>query len=507
MARASILANKIPKGFKQAVLRRLLPPAADLARLDRAQLAKLLVYKDELEHLIETDPVRFFEPSPGAQHAFLTCWDTEPDIHTVLFLAGNKAGKTTGGAILIGERLYGGPLWGRDQRTVSWPVPSRGAVFAEDFESHSETIIPTIKSWFPRGFIKRTTFNNQGHITSVEFQNGSLLHCKTFAQGSDAAEGKDWDFVWFDEPPPRSLYTAALRGLVTRGGVALVTATLLKEPWLYDESERSSVRAYQSSIHDNPWLSSEAKMAFLDSLPDEEREVREYGKPVSLTGLVYRSFMDRPPHVIELDNLPTDCPYIIGVDPHERRPLYAEWAFLTPQGEVVWFDWICVRGDTETILQALREKESSHPRPPVLCIMDPNRGPAKQLNQTSWQEVFEAAGYDVLLGNDDMNIGHTAMYNYLKIDKVSKRPKMMWSASCRGHGGPVYQMLRYSWDDWAAHTRHSRDAKEKPKQAYKDFPDIHRYVAMAELDYRSLLNGPEIVNNYPKNWRAYGQVA
>jgi phage terminase large subunit-like protein len=497
---------KIPSSFKRRVFLRLLPSQEQILSLPRVELEKLLLYKEDLSHLIDLEPLRFFQPHTGAQRAFLTCWDSSPEIRVLLALAGNKFGKTTAGCVLLAEQLLGRALWGLPERQVSWKTPCRAAVFAEDFESHNETIVPNILSWFPRDAISNISRNSAGHTTEIKFQNGSLIHFKTFMQGSDTAEGKDWDVVWCDEPPPRHLYSAIFRGLVSTGGRIMITATLLKETWLYDEIEQPFVRCFMGSIHDNAWIDQAAKEAFLASLPPDERETREFGKPATLTGLIYKGFYDGEPFVIPSVELPSNCPYILGVDPHERRPVYLEWAFITPQGEVVWFDWLLVKGDTETILAAIEKKEREHPQRARIVIMDPNRGPARQINQQTWENVFSEAGFDVLLGQDNMDFGHTAMYNALTVDKVSKRPKMMWTQDCRGPGSPVHQMLRYSWDDWASRSRSSKSSKEKPRMDNKDFPDIHRYVAMEVLDYDQLLRGPEVLNRYPENYRPYGQI-
>lgn len=503
-----ILADKVPPNYGERVLARVLPSASVLSKLSREALTKLSLEKDHILKEIEANPLSYFQPLSGGQGRFLTSWDREPEVVCLINCSGNKGGKTTGGTILLGECLLGKNLWGfenRPERNSRTPV--RACVFAEDFDSHTQTIAPNLFSWLPKGAIRKTDFNNLGHVVNMHFTNGSILHFKTYAQGIDTAEGKDWDFVWFDEPPPRELYTAAFRGLVTKNGRMVVTATLLKEVWLFDEGEKGSVRCFTSTIHDNTWLSPTAKAAFLEALPDEERETRESGKPMNLSGLVYKSFADRDPYVIEQGALPLNAPYILGVDPHERKPVYVAFAYLTPNDEVVWFDYLKVKGSLAEIFETLGERCSKLPRPPSLVVMDPNRGPARQIDGQSWQGAFELEGYDVLLANDDINFGHSAMYEMLKVDKRTGTPKMMWTTGCRGAGGPVWQMLRYSWDEWATgRMRSSRDVKETPRQHNKDFPDIHRYVAMAKLSYSNLVRGYEVLER-ATSWKGYGNIS
>lgn len=504
--------TKIPPDFVARTLRNLMPPVEVIQKATREQLIQLDTDKRNLTQLIKSDPSRFFQPNKGGQKAFMTWWDSVPNRvkKVLLFLAGNKTGKTTGGAILMGERLLGHALWDRKKRAdLYYPTPAIGIVFTEDFESHRDTILPTIYSWWPKGSIKRIFYNNANSPSELELENGSVLRFKTYVQGSDTAEGKDWNRVWMDEPPPHSIYSAAYRGIVATDGDMYITATLLKEAWIADEIDQNYAQGFQSEIHDNEWIPDGAKEAFLSSLSDEEREVRESGKPFSLTGLIYKTFSDREPYVIPSFELPQNWPYFIGVDPHERRPVHVLFCTINPDDEIIFLDYGLFRGSLEEIFHQQRAKESEIgiPYPVRVAIMDPNRGAARQINKTSWQEEYEAAGYDVILGNDDLNIGHSKMWNYLTLDKTTGRPKMMFTEKCRGKFGPIWQMLRYAWDDWVGKSsRSDKDVKEKPKQWNKDFPDIARYVAMEELKFDYLKNGPKIIQTAPSNMRPYGRI-
>lgn len=485
--------SKLPADFIPRALARLLPSKEDITRLPKEDLLKLVETKNKLTALIKTDPVRFFIPNEGGQREFALCSD--PKIRILAYLAGNKSGKSTAGAIKFCERLVGRPLWGRDFRSFEHRIPARGCVFAEDFDSHKEVTVPTILSWLPRGAVKRMIRNPAGQVTEMQLSNDSLAHFRTYDQGADKAEGKDYDIVWFDEPPPRSVFTAVFRGLVSTNGYMLVTATLLKETWLYDEMEHPYVKVFEGSIHDNSFLSEGAKNDFLSSLTEDERQVRESGKPASLTGLVYKEFRDGPPFVIEDHLLPEDCPIIMGVDPHERRPLYIEYAYVTPEDEIIWFQKALVSGSLTEIFDQLSTAEAGMPRP-SLCIMDPNRGKARQIGGICWQDVFEDKGYPVVLGCDDLRIGHAYMRECLKGEK----PRMRWFASLRGKGGPIWQMLRYSWEDWG-YGRIERDPKEKPKDRHKDFPDIHRYTAAADISFDMLSKGYAVLDRMPAGYR------
>ena len=509
--------SRIPPDFVARTVQRLLPPNLDQSKLTAKQRVLLLQHIDELTEAVANDPVRYFQPSAGGQWDFLSCND--PDVQGLYFFAGNKSGKTTGAAILVGENAAGEPLWDRKRRTVRdlllrGRTPLRICAFCEDFATHEETVIPTLLSWIPRRLLASNPIERgpSGNVVKVIFESGTHIYLRTYDQGYAKAEGKDYDLVWCDEPPARDIYTAIFRGLVATKGRLIISATLLTETWLYDELSQPFVRVFEATMYDNEWLDASARQNFEALLSEEERNIRIYGKPSSLTGKIYPSFHDKEPYVqpfvARLWNPVEEEPYpiIAGVDPHERKGLYIEWAWLTPDNKIVWFDWSVVpSGRLSDMFDAIARKEAGHSGPTRLVVIDPNRGTAKQMDDMSWQTAFEERGYEVMLGIDDINFGHSQVRELLGSD-----PQMYWLESCRGAGGPVWQMFRYTWDDYSRALRRERGPKEKPKQTHKDFPDIHRYVACAHLEYRMFSNkrGYDVLtlNNARTNANPYSRL-
>ena len=490
--------DKIPPTYVERTLSRLLPSREEIDGYTPDQLYKLHHKVADLKKLIKADPIRFYMPNPGGQWDFMTCDDST--IRVLLFIAGNKTGKTTAGAIKMAEHMTGQLLWGHDCRNAKhFKIPSYGCVFAEDFDSHKEVTLPAYLSWCPKKFIKNVVRNPAGNVVHIEHTNGSILFFRTYDQGADKAEGKDWDIVWCDEPPPRAIYTAVLRGLVTLNGLFVITATLLKETWLFDEGEEKAfVKTFKSSIDDNPWIGQQAKRDFIDSLTDEEREVRVTGNPQSLVGRVYKEFEEKPPFLIPNQEFPNSWPIVMGVDPHERKPVYHLWAVITPQNDIVVFDWALIKGTIDQIHNELLAIDTKHTMPAVLCVMDPNRGKAKQIDEKSWEETYNDYGYPVMFTDDNIKIGHTMVHSYLLARNTAGvlSPKIRFTERCLGKGGPVHQMGRYAWDDWQRNRGNAdKDKKETVKEVNKDFPDIVRYLCLADLDFEQLKYGPRVVQH------------
>jgi hypothetical protein len=478
----------------------LLPTPEQVKKLSLPKLIDLRQHQWRLQAEIERDPAKFFHPNSGGQDEYMRF--DNPNKRGRYFFAGNKTGKTTGTCIIVAEFMCGRQLWGTEpgeRPAHAYRLPCRGVYYTEDFASHEETIIPTYLTWLPKGEILSIIRSQSGNVSHIVHKNGSILYFRTYDQGYEKAEGKDYDIAACDEPPPRELYTAIFRGLVALGGLFYIAATLLKEAWLYDELAHGFNQGFQGEIYDNPWLDTKARDDFVATLDETEKAVRIHGKPISLTGLIYPEFRDAAPTVIksinpeypselQADDVPWDVyreepyPIIMGVDPHERKPLHVEWAYVLPNDSVLWFDWALVpSGSFDEVFDFLEDKENHHRGRTQLTVMDPNRGAAKQAGDTCWMDQFEAHGYSVLLGNDDLSIGHSTTRDYLKTQR------MRWTERCRGEKGPIYQMGRYAWDDWTGKKlRDKRASKESPQEKYKDFPDVHRYVAMANLTFDML---------------------
>jgi len=489
--------SKFPLNYVEKTLARLLPTPEQVATLNKDQLVKLWTRKSQLKAEILANPTKFFIPNEGGQREYME-FDA-PEIRGRYFFAGNKTGKTTATCIRVAEHMIGRPLWGPpgSKRRFNHPVPCIGVYYTEDFASHEQTIIPTYLTWclrseiLPNGLIR----NQAGYISQIVHKNGSVLYFRTYDQGYEKAEGKDYHVAAFDEPPPRDTYTAVFRGLVALDGVLYIGATLLKEPWLYDELAHPFIRGFAADIYQNKWLAQRALEAFVSVLDETERLVRVEGKPLNLVGLIYPTFKDAEPFVVP-HAIPWDVyrerpyPIIMGVDPHERKPLHIMWAWVLPDNSILWFDWaLIVNESIDHVFKSLEQYDLKHDGRPVVCVMDPNRGPAVQLGGSSWQEEFEAHGYSVELGNDDLTFGHT------KVRQVLNSGMMRWTDQCRGVAGPIYQMGRYSWDDWQkTKTSQRRTLKEAPQEKYKDFPDVIRYVAMADLSFDLLRNHNTVIS-------------
>jgi len=142
----------------------------------------------------------------------------------------------------------------------------------------------------------------------------------------------------YDEPPPRDLYVANLRGLVDFDGIMWIAATPLSEAWMFDDlwqpgvkGEKKHIKCIRGTGHDNPHIDKGGLHIFLEELTPQEREIRELGHFAKLTGLVIDTY---DPNLSDIDPFDLTEEYSIyeGIDPHPAKPHAALWKAIDPEG-------------------------------------------------------------------------------------------------------------------------------------------------------------------------------
>ena len=250
------------------------------------------------------------------------------------FIAANKIGKTTAGAIrLIRFALQGGKIC----RVVGSLGFERGI---------RDTIIPEIRKWVPKSRLIKEKPNSQGVIVRMIIlgDNGkeSVISFMSGEQDDMSFEGDLTDMVWIDEPCRRTIYTACLRSLLVSNGPLYFTLTPLSEPWIYNEiflSKDPDIEVFQGSIYDalkenGGHLDRGAAESFISKIPEAERAARVYGQFKHLVGRVYTAY-DSKIHRIAPFPIPRTWPVWCAIDPHTRKPNAALYLAVSPEEE--WY--------------------------------------------------------------------------------------------------------------------------------------------------------------------------
>lgn len=135
--------------------------------------------------------------------------------------------------------------------------------------------------------------------------------------------GRDFDYFFIDEQiENEQFYYEGMRGLTDRHGHLVWSATPQNtNPILMDllekaEDGHANFHTTTLLISENPYLSDAAKQQFYDAIPEEERQVRWFGKPAILGRMIY-SYQPMTLHGVDrkAHSLPEEWTRYAVVDP------------------------------------------------------------------------------------------------------------------------------------------------------------------------------------------------
>lgn len=160
--------------------------------------------------------------------------------------------------------------------------------------------------------------------------------------GSSPPRGIQLDGVLFDEEFDNQAFWGECNArLVDRNGVGIwsgtpdVSTPQFAELWEKSQSNAPGIEGFQVSLEDNPMLTDEAKKEFYDSLSDEDREIKYYGRFSLFGRRVYSCYRPDGIHGCEPFDIPeTWCRYVF-LDP-ARQQAGTVLAAIDPQEEHVW---------------------------------------------------------------------------------------------------------------------------------------------------------------------------
>jgi phage terminase large subunit len=129
-----------------------------------------------------------------------------------------------------------------------------------------------------------------------------------------------------------------MRIIDTRGYIWGTMTPLMGLTWVHDliynnEQNDKEVKYWLMEWADNPHLSREEIAQLESTMSEEEREARQYGKFVALSGLVYKEFREEI-HVIDPFDVPPEWYDKICIDPGAENPLSCHFYACDENGNV-----------------------------------------------------------------------------------------------------------------------------------------------------------------------------
>lgn len=432
---------------------------------------------------------------------------------TKAFFGSNRSGKTTAGAIEVGYHTTGlYPDWWQGWK---WNRHTKGRIFAQDYTKGGKVITEKLHQWLPKDSILHITKNSLQveWLWQIKHKSGGVseFDLMSYEQEAALAEGWSGDWVLFDEPPPRQMYVATIRGLVDTDGLCMFTLTPLREPWLFDEiynskssnvfsvlcDMRHNLRRFNPLSRQYVGLNEVAIRRYEESLTEEERETRMHGKFRYLAGRIWKEW-DREIHTYdrlkkwpggklgEEGKPPRHWPRCMILDPHDRNPHAVMWVALDETGESWFYREAWLKDKTiEEAVEHIKQVELSARERVQLRIIDPNFGPKRYANSgNTVRDEFEQAGkrlnYPIRFsfGDDHKEVGRKRVAEMLKYDPkkppgLLNHPQWHFASDLKE---AIYQIEHYIWDEFKVS---DRDPKEKPKDVNTHFPDVLHYYALS----------------------------
>jgi len=381
-------------------------------------------------------------------------------------------------------------------------------MFAEEYKSFEETILPKWKNWLPRGSytVKK---GYRGYPESLTLDNGSIVYFRVYQQGTEAQEGSSGHWASFDEPPDYSLFMAVRRGLMDAHGIWWMALTPLSEPWIWDmllpqAGPGKRIEHFSYSIYKNgpPFgpMTEEAINDFIADTDPTEYEARILGQPRYLIGRVFTEWKPEPPFYVAPSRIPPMWYRYCLCDPHPRKPVAVLWLAHDPDNDrVVAYDELFDKRlvTIRDVAEAIRDRESAHRnlyethernnvniRDRIIddSAEEMERGSGKTIVQLFVQEGIQfRKAY-----KRNKWAGYQAIHQALKLSPRTEEPQLKVFTSC-----PTVcnNFLKHVWDNWRNSQGQYKDEKQDVVAKDDDMLACIRYFYQRQLpvEYQTVI--------------------
>lgn len=338
-----------------------------------------------------------------------------------------------------------------------------------------DSIVSEMKTWFPKGRYV-TTKGRKSYDAYWKTDTGFDIDIMTYDQDPKEFEAATLGMIWFDEPPPKSIYKASIARL-RRGGLIFITATpLAGSEWMYDEilanpNNEQGLRTFVEATMEDACrqhgirghLEHEHIQQIISQYDEDEKQARVYGKFQHLTGLIFKQFSPNihviPPFQVD----PRNYAVYHYLDPHPRTPDAGGWYAVDRRGNKFVVDelWIKPRNGTEELAQYIKEKNDHYRVVRMACdpsafIEDQHAQLSLANRLLSFDLSYEEATKQRAAA--DRRLGDAL--NYSKIgDEFLKAPEIFIFSTCVRH---IWELNHYRWDEWTGRSADKHGPKSKP---------------------------------------------
>jgi hypothetical protein len=305
----------------------------DLANVPKEDLLEILAIAEQMES--NAKKINTYKPNIIQDRVHKS-----PAFIRALF-SGNGVGKTTA---CIQEAIW--TANGTHPTKETSRLPNTTIIVLDD-SSKADTVYWTEmlkKRWYDPTKIKREK-HGRSYTTEWIFPNGSNILFMTHEMSEDKWESIQCAAIIFDEPPPRFIYIALLRGMREQDMKPWImfagTPRGRHAPWMYKEIFRpykfgqdDEIECFFGSTDDNLHnLDPDTIKRWEKRYSKAELETRRHGSFEFLSGRIFDTF-NREHHIVKDFPFPRQWNCILAVDPHLRKNHTAVVLGIDPDGDV-----------------------------------------------------------------------------------------------------------------------------------------------------------------------------
>ena len=312
-------------------------------------------------------PYLLYESYEGWQRDFF-----ESTARTRVAHCGNRTGKTYACCADVTLQIYRAHPFRPEHNNKR---RMRVRIVAPDEEHSLKSWVETFKLFLPAGDIIKDYIPGVSKSRRIELDPKRLgrpvsIDFMTHSMEVDQFESVELELIVFDEVPPRQIYNACLLRTLAGGGCILIAATpqtSTNDPGFFrelvealgsksiDEAEVFCGSMYDAAAAGVVEYTKEILDKMAKDLPEDEVQIRIYGKPVNIGGLVFKEFRDRfftdepPGHLFDPEILwpgddnqapgipPKDWQIVAGLDPSVNGYTGMLWQAISPLNERYYF--------------------------------------------------------------------------------------------------------------------------------------------------------------------------
>lgn len=418
------------------------------------------------------------------QHSF-----HKSSAYVTLYIGGNRSGKTVGGAV---ESVY--RLLGKHPYKKIPEAPVRGRAIAVDFNYGVDMImIPQISQYVPPSYLINGSWEDSydREHRLLTLTNKSTLEFRSYEQDLDKFAGTSRHFMWFDEEPPKHIYTECMARLVDTNGIAYLTMTPLDGmTWVYEDLYTKglegdpNIQVISIDMLENPYISQEAATRYLNTLDKDERDARKKGEFVTVGGKVFKSF-STDIHVVDTYIPPTEWEWYVSFDHGYNNPTAILWHAVSPDGQIVTFaEHYKAEMTVPQHAVVFHEKNKAFKRLPDFVVGDPAMSQRNGVTGTSIMQEYADRDIYIAAGNNDVDSGVNRMIQYL--DHSEGLPRWTITSNCVNL---IAELKKLRWASFASKkVQYDNNKREKIHKKDDHAFDSARYFFSCMPD----LTGPGI---------------